>query len=80
MTRPTPNPTPTEQPFYDACQRGELLLQHCDHCGHVVFYPAPTAMPARVTRCRGDRRAARASLQPTPWCAEAFLPISPHRM
>ena len=39
MTRPTPIPTPTEQPFYDGCQRGELLLQHCNHCQHVVFYP-----------------------------------------
>ena len=32
-------PTPTEQPFYDACARGELTLQHCQHCGHVLFYP-----------------------------------------
>ena len=39
MSRPTPNPTPTEQPFYDACQRGELQLQHCDDCQHVLFYP-----------------------------------------
>ena len=39
MSRPTPNPTPTEKPFYDACQRGELQLQHCDDCQHVLFYP-----------------------------------------
>ena len=39
MSRPTPNPTPTEQPFYDACQRGELQLQHCNDCAAWVFYP-----------------------------------------
>ena len=67
MSRPTPTPTPTEQPFYDACQRGELLLQHCDHCEHVVFYPALIAMPVRVTHCPGCRRVVRAPLPPTPW-------------
>ncbi|MDA7595138.1 OB-fold domain-containing protein [Luminiphilus sp.] len=49
MSRPTPIPTPTEQPFYDACQRGELLLQHCDHCEHVVFYPR-----THCDACQGD--------------------------
>ena len=39
MTKPAPRPTPTEQPFYDACAEGKLMLQHCQSCGHVVFYP-----------------------------------------
>lgn len=39
MAKPSPRPTPTEQPFYDACSRGELLLQHCEGCVHVLFYP-----------------------------------------
>ena len=39
MAKPTPRPTPTEQPFYDACARGELVLQHCQNCDHVLFYP-----------------------------------------
>lgn len=39
MAKPSPRPTPTEQPFYDACSRGELLLQHCESCAHVLFYP-----------------------------------------
>jgi len=39
MAKPLPRPTPTEQPFYDACARGELILQHCQHCSHVLFYP-----------------------------------------
>ena len=39
MTKPAPRPTPTEQPFYDACARRELVLQHCQHCDHTLFYP-----------------------------------------
>ncbi|GIR69406.1 MAG: hypothetical protein CM15mP74_06570 [Halieaceae bacterium] len=49
MAKPLPRPTPTEQPFYDACARGELILQHCQHCGHVLFYPAPIATPVKVS-------------------------------
>ncbi len=39
MAKPTPRPTPTEQPFYDACKNNELALQHCRDCSHVLFYP-----------------------------------------
>ena len=39
MAKPVPSPTPTEQPFYDACAAGKLVLQRCQSCGHVVFYP-----------------------------------------
>ena len=39
MAKPVPRPTPTEQPFYDACAAGNLVLQRCQSCGHVLFYP-----------------------------------------
>ena len=39
MAKPVPRPTPTEQPFYDACAAGKLVLQRCQSCGHVLFYP-----------------------------------------
>ena len=39
MTKPLPRPTPTEQRFYDACPAGKLMLQRCQSCGHVLFYP-----------------------------------------
>ena len=39
MAKPVPRPSLTEQPFYDACKRHELKLQHCSNCGHVLFYP-----------------------------------------
>jgi len=39
MSRPTPRPSPTELPFYEACARGELTLQHCEPCDRFLFYP-----------------------------------------
>ena len=39
MAKPVPRPSPTEQPFYDACADGTLVLQRCQSCGHVLFYP-----------------------------------------
>ena len=31
--RPLPRPTPESRPFWEACRRHELLLQHCRACG-----------------------------------------------
>ena len=39
MAKPVPRPSPTEQPFYDACAAGKLVLQRCQNCGHMLFYP-----------------------------------------
>ena len=39
MSRPTPRPSPTELPFYEACARDELTLQHCEPCDRLLFYP-----------------------------------------
>lgn len=33
-----PHPTVDSQPFWDGCQREELMLQHCAGCGHVFYY------------------------------------------
>lgn len=38
--RPAPAPTPLSQPFWDACQQGELRLQCCAGCGAFRFYPS----------------------------------------
>jgi uncharacterized OB-fold protein len=37
--RHLPRPTPLSQPWWDACRKGELLLQRCSGCGHAQFYP-----------------------------------------
>lgn len=33
-----PSPTQVSRPFWDGCNRGELLLQHCAGCGHCFYY------------------------------------------
>ena len=37
--KPGPTPTPVSQPFWDAVERGRLLLQRCRRCGHHQHYP-----------------------------------------
>jgi len=50
LAKPVPRPTPTEQPFYDACAAGKLVLQRCQSCGHVLFYPR-----THCDACQSDR-------------------------
>ncbi len=37
--RPKPRPDPVSAVYWDACARGELLIQRCPACGHRQFYP-----------------------------------------
>lgn len=37
---PLPQPTMVSRPFWDGCQRGELLFQHCNVCGRATWSPA----------------------------------------
>ncbi len=32
---------PTTVPYWEAAKRHQLVLQHCDDCGHFQFYPRP---------------------------------------
>ena len=34
-----PLPTPASQPYWEACRKNQLLIQHCPACGHYQFYP-----------------------------------------
>ncbi len=34
-----PIPNPVTRPYWEACQRHELLLQKCSQCGEHQFYP-----------------------------------------
>ncbi len=37
--KPLPTVVGETRPFWDACHRGELLVQKCDRCGEYQFYP-----------------------------------------
>ena len=47
--RPVPQPTEWSQPFWDACARGELVVQRCTACQSLRHYPQP-----RCPACRSD--------------------------
>jgi uncharacterized protein len=34
-----PRPTAVSAPFWDGCDRGVLLLRHCEACGARTYYP-----------------------------------------
>ena len=37
--KPLPTLVGETRPFWEACRRGELLIQKCDTCGEYQFYP-----------------------------------------
>ena len=37
--KPLPTISGETRPFWDACRRGELLIQRCRNCGEYQFYP-----------------------------------------
>jgi len=37
---PTPQPSALSAPYWDGCQRGELLFQRCGDCGAATHTPA----------------------------------------
>ena len=37
--KPLPTVSGETRPFWDACRRGQLLIQKCDRCGEFQFYP-----------------------------------------
>lgn len=39
MEKTQPAVTAISEPWFAGCRRGELLLQSCETCGHVQFYP-----------------------------------------
>jgi uncharacterized protein len=34
-----PLPTPLSRVYWEACRKHQLLIQHCQNCGHYQFYP-----------------------------------------
>ncbi len=39
LTKIQPQQTELAAPYWEACRRGELVLQHCTGCGEFQFYP-----------------------------------------
>jgi uncharacterized OB-fold protein len=39
LSKPIPVPNEDSRQFWEGCRANKLLLQKCDSCGHVRFYP-----------------------------------------
>jgi uncharacterized OB-fold protein len=57
-----PTATPETRPFWEACDRGELWIQHCGRCTKSYFYPRPACPSCGLVdavtwiRCSGRAR------------------------
>ena len=56
---PVPVPDRDTQPFWDACARGELLIQRCGACGKFLWQPRPVCSSCQTpdpvwTKVSGD--------------------------
>jgi uncharacterized OB-fold protein len=52
---PLPNPTLISRPFWDGCQRGELLFQRCQVCHTAVWSPAHMCSTCYSTNLEWER-------------------------
>lgn len=37
--RPIPRPSPESRPFWEGCRNGQFLLQYCNACGALNWFP-----------------------------------------
>ena len=50
-TRPLPQPDQDSEAFWTGTKEGKLLIQHCDHCNRMQFFPRYFC-----TTCAGEVR------------------------
>ena len=60
---PVPVPDRDTKPFWDACARGELLIQRCASCGKFLWQPRPVCSSCQTpdpawTKVSGDAKVA----------------------
>ena len=67
--RPLPTITGESLPYWEACQRGELLIQRCDECREYQFYPrgiCANCFTGKVQMGQGQRQRLRLDLHRHP--------------
>ena len=52
---PLPHPTVVSRPFWEGCQRGELLFQRCGACGNATWSPAVMCSNCRSTELHWEQ-------------------------
>ena len=59
--------TPQDRAFWDWCDKGELRLQRCADCGHMVFPPVQPCEACGSENLEWERLSGRAKL--VSWCS-----------
>jgi uncharacterized protein len=59
---PPPTPSALTQPYWDGCNRGELLYQRCDECGRATHTPAFICSHCASQSLRWERSAGRGTI------------------
>ncbi len=52
MPGPLPEPSPVDQPYWDAAREHRLLLQECERCSHLLYPPASLCPACNSTALR----------------------------
>jgi uncharacterized OB-fold protein len=50
-SKPLPVLDVETRPFWEACQKGKLMLQRCTDCGHIRFPPTRVCSRCRSIKC-----------------------------
>jgi uncharacterized OB-fold protein len=72
--RPHPQPTPLTQPFWDACQRSELVAQRCSDCERFRHYPQPLCPHCICSEYRWEKLAGTGQIHSYAISHRAFHP------
>ena len=72
--RPKPEPTEWSRPFWDACARGELVVQRCTGCRALRHYPQPMCPQCQSTGCDWVKLSGRGAIYSYTVAHRAFHP------
>jgi uncharacterized OB-fold protein len=59
MPKPLPTPSECSKPFWDACQKQELVLQKCADCGFYRFPPSLLCPRCMSSNCQWTEASGR---------------------
>ena len=77
-----PHPTDISKPFWDGCRKRRLLMQKCEDCGNITFYPVyicPSCTSRNLvwTELSGRGRVHSVTIVHRP-AAPVFAPATPY--
>ena len=74
LPRPLPTPTEDSKPFWEACNRQELILQRCDDCGFYRFPPSILCPRCTSTNYQWTKASGKAKIHTWEVTHQAFYP------